>query len=371
MSKKIKKALPLHVLPNQCKHPKVGDTVMVGTTNTKTKNNEWVSASIIQVTPARHDDQSYRFKWQIVNKDPGSTDTISSGWTNEHQRVNTRDSKLDDRIDTHASFDFVRHCDILEMNKYDVERKLFQDLSTTTMIQMTETTTCFVCNKGFLTREDGTQKYSYITCCCAPHHEECDANKWVFDVLSKKGGLHKKDVKKDDGSLSLLCPLCDGLYMNASQTKEERHKNNIELTLKGNPSATWQVATDYLFGCNNVTKNLEMAEMLLLKIVGDKKHPHCGEAYHKLGLIYCNQEWRPLEDRRAKCKSFWELAIEAGYSKSQEELDHHRLVSDERAIELDLEAKNKTRRAAIEKRIALARGTVSILTFFFYNFISC
>ena len=68
MSKKITKVLPLHVLPNQRKQPKVGDHVMIGMTNPATLENEWRTASVVQSAPARHDDQQYRFKWQLGKK---------------------------------------------------------------------------------------------------------------------------------------------------------------------------------------------------------------------------------------------------------------------------------------------------------------
>ena len=265
--RKNKRAIPhnaMHVLPNQSKNPKLGDAVMigVGSNDEVTGLINFHSAKVIQVAPARHGDQKYRFKWQIpAGLDNNQQERV--GWTNEHQRcAPNRKSKCDDRHDTHATFDFVRHIDIQELNKKELLTKLYQDLRgtalTTTAVKVAVTSpaaetatpaaegegekkenekeieneksnnvTCFVCNLQI--QESKEVKRQYFHCCFQQYtvHASCDLPSFLLKQRSEN-----KDsdvVKNKDGRIVNPCPMCDS---DMPQTPLEKHECAIQMSLK-------------------------------------------------------------------------------------------------------------------------------------------
>ena len=67
-----------------------------------------------------------------------------------------------------------------------------------------------------------------------------------------------------------------------------------------------------------------------------------------------------VEEKKSTCRSLWEEAAKAGEAASQNELDRHRLVSKEREAELNEKEDKKKRRVVIERKLAVARGDLSL-----------
>ena len=365
---------PNHVLPNQSRNPKLGDAVMIGVGNDHQGNIRLETAVVIQVTKAKHQDQRYRFKWELRN------DKTKTGWTNVDQRVQSRKQKCDTRVDTHTSFDFVRQCDILSMNKYDIERELFYKLSSTKLKIVHSTTSetkttsgaptlCCICNTEIHANDD----FKTVHCCFRVHHDRCDFGKfcdtyWKEQVVDETKNVDDVDdvddtnlgEKKEDGRDSSHCPLCDCSF---TFTHEARHAAAVNMSLQGNCLAMYNLAENFQlgFGCD---VNADMAEILLRKICSEKNAQRLGRglAFHSLGLMYSTDtiKTKSIKERRAMCKSLWEKAVALGHTKSLEDLDFHRLVSKERELELDEEEKKQQKRAMIEKRVASAQGKVPV-----------
>ena len=338
-NKRNKKPQPLHVLPNQSKHPKVGDNVMIGIAQPE-KQNKWKSASVIQVTPARHEDQSYRFKWQLVAEATSFGDTnldqknMLSGWTNEHQRVHTRDSKLDDRIATHTSFDFVRHCDILEITKFDIERKLYKELfaAPSNTQEKFDSTQCVVCNMPLVmedVQEDmqdvqdvqqEQKKPLILPCCHRPFHPKCE------QILQTKimKGMNENEMDKEPTTSSTIqkdmtCCFCKQKI--EIKTIQEIVARDLQRAKEGHLVSQVDVAMRYANGLDGVEQNDAIARMLLEKTseAGDLR------AAYSLGFFYfdgrAGLDSISPEKRIEIIKKLWTNCAANGFTLAQEKLD--------------------------------------------------
>jgi hypothetical protein len=253
----------MHVLPNQSKNPKLGDAVMIGVGNDEvTGLIIFHSATVVQIAPARHGDQKYRFKWQI----PAGLENNQQarvGWTNEHQRcAPNRTSKCDDRVATHTTFDFVRNIDLKELNKKELLKKLYQDLraaalTTTTApptkeaaplattegqgeveegeekeIETEEEKSSVICSVCNLQIESKDETFQFLPCCFSQFtfHAKCNIESFLLKHRNAKKVYDANDVKKrNEGRKVILCPMCD---CEMPQTPLEKHECAIQMSLK-------------------------------------------------------------------------------------------------------------------------------------------
>jgi hypothetical protein len=337
-----RKPQPMHVLPNQSKHPAVGSHVMIGITSPKdVGGNDWKSASVIQVAPPRHDDQQYRFKWQLVDNTAGMNVSARSkkmlaGWTNEHQRVNSRDSKCDDRIATHASFDFVRHCDILEINKFDLERQLYKELlaAPSNLIDAFDSTHCAICNlkleKGIekeihvVDKQMGKHRSMVLPCCRRNIHSQCInafESKVTATELTELTDTTSASSASSSPKRLLPCFFCS----QDIQAKAEVGivAQDLKKAKEGYLEAQVAMAMRYAQGTEGVEKHDVLARMLLEKTSeqGDLQSTHFLAFFYADGRA--GLDALTNEQRIEAIKHLWKKCAAKGLQQSQDALNRY------------------------------------------------
>ena len=402
---KKKATNPMHVLPNQSKNPKLGDAVMIGVGNDDQGNIIFQTGTVIQVTPPRHADQAYRFKWEIPPNDLNQ-EKARVGWTNVNQRVPFRTVKCDARLETHASFDFVRHIDLKELTKKDVENQLYQELRDIPLVELPEghCEYCLGCEKEILQQEivaSGTGKNNKIAelrCRCRKLHVSCE--KLVQEKVAKltikstkeqfqpKNDTKNTDTDKDTNTetgtgtgtgtgeeaekiaikyTGAVCPFC---HINQPINRREEYDIVLRSAKCGDVANTLTLAVSFYLSVYKHPKeqvvelNFNMAAMLLGKVSRTRvNNGYKAHANYLLGCMVLQDSIATscLDEKRKKCEEFWRAAVAClkdGHVKSQQQLDLHFPTQEM----IELEQKEKKRKL-IEYQLGIARGEIKAPVF--------
>ena len=347
------------------------------------------TARVVQVTPARHDDQHYRFKWEI----PSSVEFNKprSGWTNETQRVNARTAKCDDRFDTHASFDFVRNCDLKDLTKQEEFNQLYQELRDVPMLECAAKypECCVECEKEIAPH----QTVIVMPCCFKRGHQACvelvtkAMQRPVQDVqpktmhTTKKATSHVAGVAADQKGEStttestttaatttatahkytgMLCPYC---HIHQPRGGKQKDAHVLHRAKLGHLYCTYKLAKRYVSTSSKQPHNtldVLMGEMLLTKVAHSPFHGgFCkADALHTLGMLTWHAQIKTscLDAKKKMCETYWRSAVavfDEGYLPSQQALDQF-FPSAEMLESIQKEEKRKL----IEMQRQIARGEI-------------